>query len=317
MYRAGIVVTVAALCLTGCALAGPEQCSADFSIKVDVRLAACTAIIESGQGDVVQALINRSIALRGKNDYVRSLADLDQAVVRAPNSSLAFYARAVTRVYKAELDAAAHRLDPADFDRAMVDYSEAIRLRPDFAEAFAMRGEVYASYQYHGRDGAKALADYDAALNLKLGYTGAREDRAWLYIAMGRFEDAIRDYQFDEAMAHRKLAGCDRRILKEDELEPFLAECKRWTGLIMGGSVALFYLDGRAYAYLRLGEYDKAIKDYNAVLAANPRVASSLYGRGIAKLRSDDTAGGSADIEAAKTVDPRIAEEFARYGVTP
>ena len=52
-------------------------------------------------------------------------------------------------------------------------------------------------------------------------------------------------------------------------------------------------------------------------LGRNPKLASSLYGRGLAKLEKGDAAGGEADIAAAKAIQANIAEEFARYGVTP
>ena len=41
----------------------------------------------------------------------------------------------------------------------------------------------------------------------------------------------------------------------------------------------------------------------------------SLYGRGLAKLKQDDVAGGNADIAAAKAIRPDIVAEFVRYGV--
>jgi hypothetical protein len=40
---------------------------------------------------------------------------------------------------------------------------------------------------------------------------------------------------------------------------------------------------------------------------------SALYGRGLAKLKTGDRAGGDADIAVAKAIDRNIAGEFARY----
>jgi hypothetical protein len=42
---------------------------------------------------------------------------------------------------------------------------------------------------------------------------------------------------------------------------------------------------------------------------------SSEYGRGFAKLKQGDLAGGNADIAAAKTIDQNIVEEFSHYGL--
>ena len=56
-------------------------------------------------------------------------------------------------------------------------------------------------------------------------------------------------------------------------------------------------------------------RDYNAALRLNPKHASALFGRGKARLRNGDTAGGNADIAAAKAINRDIAEEFAGYGI--
>ena len=61
----------------------------------------------------------------------------------------------------------------------------------------------------------------------------------------------------------------------------------------------------------------KAIVDANSALAANPNLPTTLYVRGLAKLKSGDTAGGNADVAAAKAIDAKIVETYAGYGVSP
>ena len=65
----------------------------------------------------------------------------------------------------------------------------------------------------------------------------------------------------------------------------------------------------------KLGAFDRAIADYGAAIAQNPKDAPSLYGRGVAKLKTGDTAGGNADIAAAKAIEPDIADVCAVYGL--
>jgi tetratricopeptide repeat protein len=64
-----------------------------------------------------------------------------------------------------------------------------------------------------------------------------------------------------------------------------------------------------------MGQWDAAIADYSSALRLAPRLASSLYGRGLAKLKKGDAADGDADIAAAKAIGAKIVEDFARYGV--
>jgi hypothetical protein len=42
--------------------------------------------------------------------------------------------------------------------------------------------------------------------------------------------------------------------------------------------------------------------------------APALHGRGLAKVKKADTLGGEVDIAAAKAVNPRVAELFAKNG---
>jgi hypothetical protein len=52
-------------------------------------------------------------------------------------------------------------------------------------------------------------------------------------------------------------------------------------------------------------------------LEQDPKLASSLYVRGLARLKTADASNGNADIAAAKAIDPKIADTYAGYGVTP
>ena len=62
-------------------------------------------------------------------------------------------------------------------------------------------------------------------------------------------------------------------------------------------------------------KFDEAIADYNAALKSNPKLASALYGRGLAKQKKGDNAGGQIDMATANLVQSDIADEFAGYGV--
>ena len=62
----------------------------------------------------------------------------------------------------------------ADYDRAILDYNQAILLNPKLAEAYNNRGYVY----FIKGDMNKAIADFEAALKLDSNYTSARKNLA-------------------------------------------------------------------------------------------------------------------------------------------
>ncbi len=72
--------------------------------------------------------------------------------------------------------------------------------------------------------------------------------------------------------------------------------------------------DSGGIHYLKLGKFDDAIVDYNAALKINPKIATSLYGRGIAEFKKSDTTDGNADIAAAKAIRSDIADYMTGLG---
>ncbi len=66
----------------------------------------------------------------------------------------------------------------------------------------------------------------------------------------------------------------------------------------------------RGRAYEAKQDHQRAIADYGAAIAQNAKDAYSLYGRGVAKSKSGDAAGGDADIAAAKAIKADIAEVY-------
>jgi tetratricopeptide (TPR) repeat protein len=71
-------------------------------------------------------------------------------------------------------------------------------------------------------------------------------------------------------------------------------------------------LDSRGFLYLKLDRLDDAIVDFNAALEINSKLASSIYGRGLAKLKKGDRAAADADMAAAKAICSHSAACF-RY----
>jgi hypothetical protein len=65
------------------------------------------------------------------------------------------------------------------------------------------------------------------------------------------------------------------------------------------------------------GNFPQAITDANSALAIDPKMPSSLYVRGLANLKSGNATEGNADIAAAKSIDAKIADTYAGYGVAP
>ena len=80
-----------------------------------------------------------------------------------------------------------------DYDRAVQEYSQAIRLKPNFENAFMARGNAYSAE----KDYDHAIQDYTQAIRLKPNFENAFYNRSNAYRAKGDLNRANQDY--DEA----------------------------------------------------------------------------------------------------------------------
>ena len=69
-------------------------------------------------------------------------------------------------------------------------------------------------------------------------------------------------------------------------------------------------MTSRGLIHLKMDQLGAAIDDFTSALRLDPKLASALYGRGLARLRNGDEAGGDADISAAKTIRAEIGDDF-------
>lgn len=82
------------------------------------------------------------------------------------------------------------------YDRAIADYSMAIQLKSDYAEAYNDRGFAY----YLKGDAERAIADYTRAIELRPNYPKAFNSRGVVYMAFG-YPRAKAVADFDRAIA--------------------------------------------------------------------------------------------------------------------
>ncbi len=168
-----------------------------------------------------------------------------------------------------------------EYDAAITDCRSAIELDPGNAEAYGACGDAY----FGKMDIDTAGANYQKAIALDSGFAGTHARYSNNFCWSLAFDDRAKE----------ALNYCNISLhLRPDHIDT---------------------LDGRAFAYLKLGEYDEAIANYNLALALDPNFASSLHGRGLAKRSQGDQAGAEADFAAALAINPRIAEEYAFFGV--
>ena len=92
---------------------------------------------------------------------------------------------------KTEFDAGAAAYGRHDYDAAVEHLTQAIRLKPDNADAYFMRGLAYD----HKGLSEQAAADFTKTIEIAPDYSGAYDLRGNVYEKLGQRDKAIADYR--------------------------------------------------------------------------------------------------------------------------
>jgi tetratricopeptide (TPR) repeat protein len=260
----------------------------------EISISLCSAVIQSGRvrgRDLAVAHTERGVAFVTLLDYDRALQDFDEAIRADPKLARAFANRGAVRGAR------------QDFDRAIEDFSQVVKLAPS-PSAFADRAGMYRLNGQH----EEAIRDYDEAIRLNPAFEEALLNRAITLAGTSRCAAAIPDFtRVLELNPKQALALVDRAVCHEAAGRDDLAlDSRSQEGL-----------ERRAALHFRARRYDRALADYAQALIVNPSSATALYGRGVLKRLAGDIRGGDQDIEMAKAMRPRVAEQSAARGVKP
>jgi tetratricopeptide (TPR) repeat protein len=252
------------------------------------------------------AYSNRGNALKNKGgDLDRAIGDYTRSIEIDPLQQggahlNAYYGRGFAYQMK------------RDLDRAMTDYTRAIDVDPKHALAYIGRGFIL---RVRG-DLDGAIADDTKAIEVDPAHALPYIRRAEAYQDKSEVDRALADYakaiEIDPKSAAAYNSRCRFRVKANLDLPLALADCDDAVRLAPNNAI---FMDNRGFVYLKLDRIDEAIADYDAALKINPKLPGSLYGRGLARQKKGDQAGGDADIAAAKAIKAAIADEFAKYGV--
>ena len=194
-------------------------------------------------------------------EYKKALEDLTKVIdstVRSRNSSEYTYFSNRGMAY----------FGLGEYTKALADYEEALRLNPQWLEAYEGRAEVYQELKQYD----KAIADYTAALQLK--------PSSVLYIvALGNLFGLTEQHQQALDSFNKALA------LRPDTIQAYF---------------------GKAYAYYSLEDYQKALDNCNQALQLNKVQKIAILDVEIYRLRGKVYLGMDKFSDALKDLNESI-----------
>jgi tetratricopeptide (TPR) repeat protein len=273
-----------------------EWCNGKSVQSSDLRIGACTALIQSGRLNSKNLAAAFIIAYQGKQDNDRAIQDYTQTLLLSPTNVLAYNNRG--NVY----------LNKREYDLAIKDYDRVIEIEPN-ADRYLNRGVAYANKGNFDQ----AIRDYTKSIELQPRYALALTNRGVARFVKQQYEDAIQD--ITEAIALEPNAF--RLTTRGNAYE----RKRNYDGAINDYDEAIRlsqnYQDafvGRCVTYNDKRDYDRALQDCDKAIILNPNSASGYVGRCAVYINKSDNDEALKDCNRAIELDPKNYLAFQNRG---
>lgn len=190
------------------------------------------------------------------------------------------------------------------YDRALLDFSQAIRLDKKLADAYGNRGWTFLKKD----DPDSALGDFDEAIRLDPDDVGAYGGRGEAHLAKGAYAKAVADCTKAIRMDPKRAFSYHRRAAvyyQQGDYDRAIGDCNQ--AIRLDPEHDSFY-NNRGRAYAGKGQYDRAIADYTRAIRLNPREAVYYGNRGHAYRHGGDYPRADADYAKMEEIDPEYAD---------
>jgi Flp pilus assembly protein TadD len=204
--------------------------------------------------------------------YARGVANeaasMSAAASPPPSNDAKFYKERGLALYRS-----------GDFQRAIAEFDQVIRLNANDAEAYNIRGNAL------DETGAseRALADYDEAIRIDPNNPTVFRDRAMLWRRKGELDKALVD--LDQAI---RFSFSDANIYGD-----------------------------RALVWYEKGRRDRAIADFTQAIKIDPNFTAAYINRGLILHRNNESNAAIADAEKAIGIDLNIFDVIRHTDLRP
>jgi tetratricopeptide (TPR) repeat protein len=182
-----------------------------------------------------------------------------------------------------------------DLDRAVADYTEAIKIDPGYALAYSNRGVVWLDK----RDVERSMADCEKAVELAPRAAHGYNCRGLAWRAKNDLDRAMADCSRAIEIAPKYPPGYNCRGLvwtSKSEHDRAIADFNEAINL---APRYVYGFNNRGRAFAGKGDHDRAIADYNEAIRINPNFRPAYRNRGLSWDSKGDSTRSMADFAEA------------------
>lgn len=274
--------------------------SFDIAIKEDSKNAEAffgRGVIKATLGDLEK---DRGEAENANAKYKEALLDYNKAIELAPLES--HYISKRGWLYRCLEDAPA----------GIADTTAALKLNPENADAYNIRGAIKTDLLGNYEE---ALLDFNNAIRISPDFVDALFSRGITENYLEKFEEAINDFsEVIKLNPFNSSAYCSRGSskyklgLKDEALKDY----EKALELDPQDSLAYYNIFEIRYADY---DYEEAIKIINKAIAIKPFDPDFFYGRGITKVQLRDAKGAIEDFNQTIKLKPHYANAYLERGM--
>lgn len=199
-----------------------------------------------------------------------------------------------------------------NYDEAITEYTAAIELDTNLANAYLGRGQAY----YFKGDGPRAADDFPRAINLDPNYTAAYYGRGWAQLVNQAWDGAVSDFseaiELDPSQAGaysgRGWAYLNKAQWRFDSYYLFFYRFENHHGVEKA-------FTGKGWFYARRPEWQMAaIPDMTKAMVQDPDPAEAYCNLGLAHVKEAEWARAIANYQAAIAKDPSL--DWTQFNTT-
>jgi len=197
-----------------------------------------------------------------------------------------------------------------DYDQAVEQYNEALKLDPKYAVAYNNRGNVYRDK----KDYIAAIADYNQAIKLDPKFALPYNDRGYANYLKKDYDRAIADYGEAIKLDPKNALAYNRRgsvYYERKNYDRAIADYGEAIKLDPKNAVAYY---SRGNVYRDNSDLTRAIADYSEAIKLAPKYAWAYNNRGNAHFGNKDYDRAIADYDEAIKLDPKYTWAYNNRG---